>query len=250
MAIYVLIFIIGLALGSFFNVVLFRFNTNKSPLKGRSECANCGSVIKWFDLIPVASYLILKRKCRKCKEKISSLYPIVEISAAFVLLLFFLKTPTVSFSTALGALSVLLFLLLVFFDIRYFIIPDKVLLPLAIAAIGSKSLDKNANFYWLAIFALGLTAFFAILYLLSRGRWIGLGDIKLIFLIGFLLGYPMGYLAVLSSVWLAAIFSIALLAAKKADAKTEIPFGSFLSATTIIFIIFNSELQKISNYFY
>lgn len=123
------------------------------------------------------------------------------------------------------------------------------LVLLAVAAISLKLLADNTDFYRLLISAFGLTSFFAILYIVSKGRWIGLGDIKLIFILGFLLGYPMGYLVLVTAVWLAAIFSIALLLAKKATAKTEIPFGSFLSIATIIFIIFNNELQEISKYF-
>jgi prepilin signal peptidase PulO-like enzyme (type II secretory pathway) len=149
----------------------------------------------------------------------------------------------------ISAFIVALFTLIIFIDIRYLIIPDKILILLAGAVVGSKLLAHNADFYRLLISAFGLTSFFAILYVVSKGRWIGLGDIKLIFLIGFLLGYPMGYLAIVTAVWLASIFSIILLAAGKANAKTEIPFGSFLSAATIIFVIYNNELQEIAKYF-
>lgn len=247
---YILIFITGLCLGSFFNVLIFRFNTGRGVTKGRSECGNCRSVIKWFDLVPVLSYLVLKGKCRRCSNKISPLYPIVEVGAAAALLLLFLNSPSISLLTLINALIVALLTLTVFLDIRYLIISDKVLMSLAIATTSSKLLNGNANFSYLLISAFGLTLFFAILFLVSRGKWIGLGDVKFIFLIGFMLGYPIGYLAIISAIWLAAIFSVILLVSGKATPKTEIPFGSFLSVTTIIFIIFNSELQEISRYFY
>jgi len=247
---YFLIFLIGLVLGSFFNVIVFRFGTGKSVVKGRSKCLNCGSVIRWFDLVPILSYFILKGRCRKCKKKISPLYPVIEISTAVTLLLLFLNTPVVSYLTALNAFIVLLLVLVVFLDILYFTIPDKILILIAASAIMLRFNLNMTDFYWLLISALGLTAFFAILFLVSKGRWIGLGDIKLIFLIGFLLGYPTGYLSIVAAVWLATIFSAILLIQKKATAKTEIPFGSFLSVSTIIFIIFSNELQKISRYFY
>ena len=246
---YFFIFLIGLSIGSFFNVVIFRFNTDRSVVKGRSKCTNCDSVIRWFDLIPIFSYFILRGRCRKCNAKISPLYPVVELTTASALLLFFLNTPLASYSTAINAFIILLLTLIIFIDIRYLIISDKILVLLAVAAIGLKLLADNADFYRLLISAFGLTSFFAILYIVSRGMWIGLGDIKLIFVIGFLLGYPMGYLAVVTAVWLGAVFSMALLLAKKATAKTEIPFGSFLSIATIIFIIFNNEFQEISKYF-
>lgn len=247
---YIFVSIIGLSLGSFFNVIIFRFNTGQSAIKGRSKCLNCRSTIKWLDLIPIFSYFVLKGRCRQCQKKISLLYPIVEISSAVAVLLLFLEAPAISYSIFLSSFIVSLFVLLIFLDIRYFIIPDSLLILLTVAIIISKFISNNTDFYQLSISALGLTAFFAILFLASRGKWIGLGDIKLIFLISLLLEYPMNYLAIISSVWLAALFSIILLIKKRATAKTEIPFGSFLSVITIIFIIFNNELQKVSQYFY
>ena len=279
---YIFIFLIGLSVGSFFNVIIFRFgrpaperpssdiDVPLSPVPnktkngsthhqlrhwgghwgGRSKCLNCNSIIRWFDLIPVLSYFVLKGRCRKCNIKISPLYPVVEISTATVLLLLFLNTPVVSYLTALNAFIILLLILVTFFDIRYLIIPDKILLLIAAGIVILKLNLHMTDFYWLLITAFGLTSFFAILYVVSKGKWMGFGDIKFIFLMGFLLGYPMGYLAIVTAIWLAAIFSIILLVQKKATAKTEIPFGSFLSASTIIFIIFSNELQKISRYFY
>lgn len=246
---YFFIFLVGLSIGSFFNVVIFRFNTEGSIAKGRSKCLNCHSIIRWFDLIPIFSYFILRGRCRKCNVKISPLYPVVELTTASALFLFFFNTSLVSHLTVINAFIILLLTLIIFIDLRYLIISDKILVLLAVAAISLKLLSDNADFYRLLISAFGLTSFFAILYFVSKGRWIGLGDIKLIFILGFLLGYPMGYLAIVTAVWLAAIFSMALLLAKKATAKTEIPFGSFLSIATIIFIIFNNELQEISKYF-
>ena len=246
---YIFIFLIGLSAGSFFNVIIFRFNTRKGIVKGRSECLNCGSIIRWFDLIPILSYFILRGRCRECRKKISLLYPVVEISTAITLLLLFLNTPNVSHLTALSAFIILLLILVIFLDVRYFIIPDRILALSAIAAVGLKLLTDATDFSYLLISALGLTSFFAILYIISKGRWIGFGDIKLIFLIGFLLGYPMGYLSIVAAVWIATMFSIALLVTKRATIKTEIPFGAFLSATTIIFIIYYHELQEIAKYF-
>lgn len=259
---YIFIFLIGLSIGSFFNVVIFRFNSGEDIVKGRSKCANCDSVIKWFNLVPVLSYFILRGRCRDCSVKISPLYPVVEMTVAITLLLFFWNIPSISYSAGINAFIILLLTLIIFIDVRYLIIPDKILILLAGAIVGSKllaylslslenlgGLADNAGFYQLLISALGLTSFFAILYIISKGKWIGLGDIKLIFLIGLLLGYPLGYLAIVAAVWLAAIFSMFLLIAGKANAKTEIPFGSFLATATIIFITFNNELQEASKYF-
>jgi|SRR3989338_4022554 len=247
---YILIILVSLSLGSFFNVIIFRFNTDQNATKGRSKCLKCHSTVRWLDLIPIFSYFILGGKCRNCGTKISPMYPVVEASTAAVLLLLFLNTQTVSYLTMLNALTVLLFMLVIFFDMRYFIIPDKILVLLTIIAIIFMLFGHNMTFPNLLISGLSLASFFAILFIASHGRWIGFGDVKLVLLIGLLLGYPFGFLAVTSSIWAATIFSVLLLATGRADLKTKIPLGSFLSATTIIFIIFNHELQEISKYFY
>lgn len=247
---HVFIFLIGLAVGSFFNVIIFRFNTGRGVIKGRSKCGNCLSVVKWFDLIPILGFFMLKGRCRKCKGKISPLYPIVEISTATTLLLLLLKTTVVSYLTVLNIFIVLLFVLIVFIDARYFVIPDKILVILLAAVIGLKIVGDNTHPLYLLISSLGLTSFFVILFLVSRGRWIGLGDIKLIFVICLLLEYPLSYIALVLSVWAASLFSLTLLATKRATLKTEIPFGAFLSVTTVIFVVFNHGIQEISKYFY
>ena len=258
---YILIFLIGLSVGSFFNVIIFRFDRPAtevaSPLRrrdsiiwGRSKCRNCDSIIKWFDLIPVLSYFFLKGKCRKCNSKISSLYPATEILTAVVLTLFFLNASGTAFSMVINSVLILSLVLILFLDIRYLTIPDKILVVMAAAVFLLKLPENNLNLYSLVISSLGLVSFFAILFIASKGRWIGLGDLKLIFIMGFLLEFPLNYFAVVLSVWTAAIFSIFLLITGRATAKTEIPFGSFLSATAITFIIFNHEVQEISQYFY
>jgi len=246
---YLIVFLIGLSLGSFFSVIVFRFNTDKSVAKGRSKCVNCQSTLKWYDLIPVFSYFALKSRCRNCKANISFLYPTIELTTAIVLTLFFAHSKLSPLTVAYATI-VLLLLLIVFLDIRYFIIPDKIMVLLAILAIGIKLLTEDGSLVYSLFSALGLASFFVILFLVSKGRWIGFGDIKLVLFIGFLLEYPAGYLAILTAVWTAALFSLVLLFLKRADAKTEIPFGSFLSAATIIFLIFSNELQSFSKLFF
>ena len=246
---YVLILLLGLSLGSFLNVIIFRFNSSKNVINGRSECLNCGKTIRWFDLVPILSYLILKGHCRNCDQEISPLYPIVEISTAITLLLFFINTSLSFYLSLLTGLILILLVAIIFLDLRYFIIPDKIVILLALLAIGARLLDHSNNIWLLLTSSLGLTAFFAILFLVSKGKWIGFGDVKLIFVIGLILGYPLGLVSIVFSVWAAALFSIILLLIKKATPKTEIPFGTFLSIMTIIFIIFNNGLQNISKFF-
>lgn len=140
------------------------------------------------------------------------------------------------------------FILLAFFDLLYFLVPDKIVFPLIILALiyNFAAPDIKSR---LAT-ALILAAIFAIMHLGSRGRWMGLGDVKLVFLVGVVFGYPLGVLSMLLSVWTAALIGIGLVAAKRATLKTALPLGTFFASSSIIFIIFQNELQKITQIYF
>ncbi|MBI2068723.1 MAG: prepilin peptidase [Candidatus Yanofskybacteria bacterium] len=238
------ILVVGLSIGSFLNVITFRLGKKGGIFWGRSECPHCGHVLKWRDLIPVLSFLTLKGKCRHCRQKISLIYPAVEIltAVAFLAYIYFRNTYALEVLYGLALISGLM--VIVFSDLLELIIPDKIVFPLIILAFtfNLSVADISARL----ITALILSAIFAIMYLGSRGRWLGLGDAKLVFLIGLALGYPLGVLAVLFSVWTAALVGIALVMAGKATLKTALPLGTFLAINSIIFLIFQNELQKVT----
>ncbi|KKT82506.1 MAG: hypothetical protein A3B99_03030 [Candidatus Yanofskybacteria bacterium RIFCSPHIGHO2_02_FULL_44_12b] len=243
---YVFTFVLGLVIGSFINVVLFRLDREGGIFLGRSKCTKCLARLKWYDLFPLFSYLQIKGRCRYCKKKLSAIYPIVELTTACVITLYFLMN-----GLGLGALSLyslfilLLLVMLVFFDILYLIIPDKVTLLMVASSFLFLSFAGRSHFYNGLISAFIFGTFFAMIYIISKGEWMGLGDAKLSFAIGLILGYPFGLFAIIISVWVAALFGTLLMALKKADLKTALPFGSFLSAVTILFVIFQNEIQKI-----
>jgi len=140
---------------------------------------------------------------------------------------------------------------LIFFDYLYFIIPDKIIISILFLTLLLDIQSKRGDLLITFITGLILAGVFAIMYLVSKGTWIGLGDIKLIFTIGFLLGYPNGFIAIVSSVWLAALVGLGLLIAKRATPKTAIPFGSFISIVSLIILIYQNDIQKIaSRYFF
>ena len=245
---FLFVIVLGLSVGSFLNVVLTRLGKKKGILLGSSECPDCKHGLRWYDLIPIVSFLALRGRCRYCKHGISWLYPTLEALTAilFVAYLYFRGLGSLETMSDLLIISGLIAIL--FFDLREFIIPDKIVFPLIILAFvaGLTSSDFAARLTTASIIAL----LFAILYLGSRGRWMGLGDAKLVFLIGLVLGYPLGMLAVLFSVWSAALVGIAMVMAKKASMKTALPLGTFLASSSILFIIFQNELQKnIQTYF-
>jgi len=248
---YLIIFIFGLAVGSFLNCVIYRLEKKQSFLKGRSYCPYCKHILKWQDLIPIFSFLILKGKCHYCQKKISWQYPLVEISTALIFLLIF------NFSafggsaqgwqnifTILYLLVISSFLIIIFvYDLKHYIIPDKVVYPLIgitflYQLFGIWNLEFGIwNFKPLicailsAIFASG---FFLFIVFISKGRAMGIGDIKLAFFMGFFLGFPNILVALFFAFMIGAIIGIGLILMKKKTLKSEVPFGPFLITGTFI----------------
>ncbi len=220
---------------------------------GRSECPKCLKRLKWYDLFPILSYVFLNGHCRNCKEKISSVYPLTELATAFCLSLFYVFYKPVFQAVDFYYLLVIIsFVALIFFDYLYLLIPDKIILPLTILAILFNYFFRRPEFIVLLLSALVMGGIFAIIHLISHGEWMGFGDVKLLFLIGLVLGYPLGFLSMILSVWLAALVGIVLIVLGKANRKTALPFGSFLAGVSIIIIIFQKidEIQKIVNQFF
>lgn len=238
----------GLIYGSFLNVLLWRLPERKG-IGGRSHCRSCHHILAWYDLVPVLSFIILKGRCRYCHAPIHIRYPIVEISTAAVLALFFvLRQPLLNFESALTVFALLILASLLFFDLFYLILPDMLILP-AIVIYAIYDITKTVNPLSYFLTALLSAAIFAILYTVSRGKKMGFGDVKLAFLIGLILGYPFGFLAIVGGVWLAAIGAIILLVLKKAGLQDAIPLGSALAFSTILSIIFYYEILPLAIFF-
>jgi len=246
---YLYVFLIGLCIGSFANVLLFRLGKKGGIFFGRSECPHCSAVLKWYDLIPVLSFILLKGRCRNCRKKISKIYLLVEIAMACLALFTVFKIGALSWLFLFEGLIIFSLFVLVLFDIFYRTLPNKIVLLLLFAVLAKDFIFDRSNIKNLLFTALILGAFFAIMYLASKGRWLGFGDVKLVFIIGLLFGYPFGYLAVTAAVWLAALTGIALMAANKAGLKTSLPFGAFMAGASIAFIIFQNEIQLFRFFF-
>lgn len=243
---------IGLCLGSFLNVVLFRLDKKAGILTGRSECPGCSARLRWYDLIPLFSYLYLRGNCRYCKSEISIVYPIVEFAAGLSIFSYFwVNGLTLGSGDVLSLVLIILFLLLIFFDALYLILPDKIIFPAIVIALIFDLTFQRPEFLNLVLSGFLFSLSFAIIYLVSHGQWMGFGDVKLVFAIGLVLGYPLGFFAIILAIWVAAFWGLALIALKKANLKTALPFGSFLSGATIVFIIFKDVIvEKISIYQY
>jgi len=245
---YLIIFVFGLAVGSFLNSVIYRLEKNESFLKGRSYCPHCKHILSWQDLIPTLSFLILKGKCRYCHQKISWQYPLVELVIAILFVLILHNTfPNFLFSIFYFLLSSFLIIIFVY-DLKHYLIPDKVIYP-AIFTSFLCNLILHSKFYILnSIYsALGASAFFLSIFLISRGKWLGFGDVKLGFFMGLFLGFPNVLVALFFAYLIGAIIGIGLVLAKKKTLKSEVPFGPFLVAGTFIALFFGNQ---IINYYF
>jgi len=253
---YFLVFVFGLAVGSFLNCVIYRLETDRSFLKGRSFCPYCKHTLGWQDLIPVFSFLFLKGKCRYCSKKISWQYPLVELATALLFVLVVNnQLLVINFQTLLSTFYFLLsifFLIIIFvYDLKYYIIPDKVIFPAILAVIiwlGLDSIFFNPfpQSYLLNSIssALGAGAFFLALVLLSKETWMGWGDVKLVFFMGLFLGFPKILVALFSAFLIGAIIGIGLIVAAKKTLKSEIPFGPFLVTGTFLAMFWGEEIIK------
>lgn len=233
------VFLFGLIVGSFLNCVIYRLEVKQSFLRGRSFCPHCKHTLSWQDLIPVFSFLFLHAKCRYCSKRISWQYPAVELATGILFILIFWILDfgfglTFGFWILISSLLIIIFV----FDLKHFIIPDKVVYPaIIIASIFNFQFlifNQFSIFNSLILSALGASAFFLFIVLVSRGKSMGIGDIKLAFLMGLLLGFPYILVALFFSFLIGAIIGIGLILAKRKTMKSEVPFGPFLVIGTFI----------------
>jgi leader peptidase (prepilin peptidase)/N-methyltransferase len=242
----VFIFLLGLIIGSFLNVVILRMNTGRSPAKGRSKCASCNTPLSWYELIPVFSFIGLRGKCKTCGNHISFQYPIVELLTAITFtILYTTAISTYGFSamTAIvfvfSAIIASLLIIIFVYDIKHTIIPDMAVYLFIIMALLSILWSTfaipgfNAG---IAIFNGVLVALpFFLLWAFSKGKFMGFGDVKLALGIGWLLGLTGGFSALLFSFWIGGIVGLFMLAlSRKYSMRSEIPFAPFLIMGTFI----------------
>lgn len=253
MDIYTLIlsFIFGAIAGSFLNVVTLRHNTGVG-VRGRSACMSCGNQLAWFDLVPIASFFALRGACRKCKSKISWQYPLVEFLAGAVFVLIFLTFPPVNalaaVQMAFHILAACLLLVIASYDFKHKIIPDPFVYAFSLLGLASLFVGGASWWHvpaWQALVAGPLLALpFALIWLLSRGTWMGLGDAKLVLGIGWFLGIGAGINALILAFWIAAFVSVLWLAwtYKRFKPRTEVPFGPYLILGMYIVLLFGVQV--------
>jgi leader peptidase (prepilin peptidase)/N-methyltransferase len=232
-----LIFLFGATIGSFLNVVILRSIADKS-LRGRSACPHCQKTLRWWELVPLFSFTLLAGRCARCRAEISVQYPLVELATGIFALVFFLPLPTSVAAVSAGGLFIIAALLLVLFvvDLKTMLLPDLFVVLLGVVIIGMLILERGD---WLeaAHGALIGSGFLLFLWLITRGRGIGLGDVKLMLPLGLLFGI-VGTTALLFIAFLAGgLWGSVLLLRRQASLKTAIPFGPFLCGAALLLLL-------------
>ncbi len=238
------IFLFGLAVGSFLNVLIDRLPQGKS-IRGRSYCDHCHKKLNNLDLIPIFSYLLLAGRCRFCKQKISWQYPLVEFLTGLIFIFTWVFTP---FDGILKLLYLALMACLIgifFSDLKYQLIPDEIqVAALIFSALGffltggiglvvARLLDG-------LLIGLPLLAVF----LLTKQKGMGFGDVKLGFIMGYLLGWSSGFIALYIAFITGALAGLMAIFLHKRKFKSKLPFGPFLVLGTVAMLIFGNLINN------
>lgn len=247
MFIYFYLFLCGLFVGSFLNVLSDRL-PREETIMGRSYCEFCKHQLSWKDLLPVVSYIYLKGHCRYCKKKFSPAYPLSELfTASTFVLTGYLYTTYVSQNLLLGLVYVLIsacLITILLSDIKYHIIPDEINIALVILGIIKLiflGIDFQQFFFHL------IESFIVVIPLLliffgTKGRGMGFGDVKFAFIIGLFVGWLQGLLTLYIAFIAGACIGIILLIKGKAKMKSRMAFGPFLVCSLYLMMFFGEQI--------
>lgn len=261
--VFFVLFVFGVLIGSFLNVVILRWNTGMSIARGRSGCFSCGKELSWYELLPVASFFMQRGRCRGCAGKISWQYPLVELFSGLSFIVAYLHAHSIPEFILLAAL-ICFYIVIFVYDLRHQIIPDFFSYGAGLIALGLIAVDLSSSGALDVLndsSALRLVSgplfflFFWFFWYISRGTWMGLGDGKLALSVGWALGLYQGIAAFLLSFWIGAIVTLAIMAYQRIIHRTKalhmrsaIPFGPFILASFFIVLVFNLDIQTILSF--
>ena len=252
---YITAFILGCIWGSFSNVCIYRLPQNISVSKGRSYCLSCQKQIRWYDNIPLISYIILMAKCRDCSAKIDFKYFLVELISGlnFLIIFYFFG---ISIESLLLIILSIFFLIIYFIDLKHFIIPNELTYPLIVLGFG-KTFLTNQNYFIFPDYLnsiIGGVAGYTIIWLiiffykkLKNIEGMGLGDAKLLAAMGFWFGWICLPFILFFSSLIALITNVPSLLNKKKDLQTKIPFGPYIILGCIVYLLLFEKIIKLLN---
>jgi leader peptidase (prepilin peptidase)/N-methyltransferase len=242
--------VFGALVGSFLNVVILRLpNEGESIVLPPSHCPKCQALIRWYDNIPIISFLFLRGRCRRCRQPISWQYPVVELMMALLSLALFR-----SFGIGPAFFVYFVFcaalLAIIFIDLHHQIIPDVISLPGIVLGFAASFLLPGLSWQESLIGLLaGGGVFYAIAggyYLLTRRAGMGGGDIKLLAMIGAFLGWRALPFVIFASALLGSVIGIGAMIKQKKGGKTVVPYGPFLAVASFIYLFFTNEIWSLA----
>jgi leader peptidase (prepilin peptidase)/N-methyltransferase len=231
-----LVMLLGLVLGSFMNVCIYRLPRGLSPVRPRSGCPSCGHMLAWYENVPVVSYLVLRGRCRACGVSISLMYPIVEIVTGAVFLagyVWYGPSPLLIARLAFAWAMIALFVI----DLQHKILPNVITLPgivIGFLVSGVAGPGWVASLIGIAVGAGSLFAIAEIYYLVRHEEGLGMGDVKMLGMIGAFLGWKLALVTLVFSSLTGSIVGVGVLVAKKESLKYALPFGTFLAAGALV----------------
>ncbi|MFA6098834.1 MAG: prepilin peptidase [Patescibacteria group bacterium] len=235
------VIILGLVIGSFLNAVIYRLHVGVSFMKGHSYCPFCKHNLDFRDLFPVFSFIFLKGKCRYCRKKISWQYPLVELATAMAFLLLYFKFG-LSATFAVYLIYTVFLIIIFVFDWRYYLVLDKVSIPAVVIAFLLSFFVLKISLLSLLLGLLIGGGFFLLQYLVSRGKWIGGGDIRLGLMMGAMLGYQALLVALFIAYFTGSLGGLGLIFSGRKKWKSQVPFGTFLSLATFAAFLIGSAV--------
>jgi len=230
-----LVLVIGLAVGSFLNVCIYRLPRGESLAWPGSHCPACGAPVAWHDNVPLVGYVRLAGRCRQCRSAISPVYPLVEAATAVVFLLHYLHfgwTPLFAVRVVFAAAMIVLFMI----DFEHQILPNAITLPGIVAGLGT-SLFLEPGWRSAVIGVLlggGVLWLIAEVYYRARGvEGMGMGDVKMLAMIGAFLGAPLTVLTLIGASLAGAIVGLGVIVIGRKDWQYALPFGTFLAIAAL-----------------
>ncbi len=255
---YSFVFLFGLIIGSFLNVVIYRLHTGKS-LQGHSHCLSCGTTLRAYELVPLVSYLLLRGRCRSCGCYIPVRYFVVELCTGLLFLLSFVFASSLS-EMLLWWVVMSLFVVITVYDVRHYIIPDSMTALLTLIGIFWYGFLLYTGTPWITVgeaflAALAGSGFFFLLWFISKGAWLGFGDVKLAFPLALLVGPGLVFSMIVYSFWAGAAISLLLIGfgrlmrgqvrlgkwTQRLTIKSVVPFAPFmiLGCLIVLFTRYN-----------
>lgn len=250
-------FMLGAAVGSFLNVVIYRSARGQNWVKGRSRCESCRKTIAWYDNIPLLSFLILRGQCRHCQKSLSIGHPVVE-SMTGVLFVWWYVAGFFFFHLAQQPFNILqplfwlavglILLVITVVDFKQMIIPDSAVIALFILtllyrlSLTGMGVMQTVDLRNALLSMVGAGLFFFLLWLGTKGRGMGFGDVKLAFPLGLLLGWPQVLIWLFLAFTIGAVVGVGLMVFRKVKIKQAVPFGPFMVVATVLSLLWGDQL--------